>query len=64
MKELLKKFEHSANIGDLLMSNFDILLAARDKQSLKEFVEFCIVGKCLLTLNLNINTVYEYFNIN
>lgn len=49
MKELLKKFEHSANVGDLLMSNFDILLAARDRQSLKEFVEFCIVGKCLLT---------------
>uniref|UniRef100_K1R9X1 Protein ZIP4 homolog n=1 Tax=Magallana gigas TaxID=29159 RepID=K1R9X1_MAGGI len=44
MKELLKKFEHSANIGDLLMSNFDILLAARDRQSLKEFVEFCIVA--------------------
>lgn len=43
MKELLKKFEHSANVGDLLMSNFDILLAARDRQSLKEFVEFCIV---------------------
>ncbi|XP_078322707.1 testis-expressed protein 11-like [Crassostrea virginica] len=42
MKELLKKFEHSSHKGDLLMANFDILLTAKDRQALKEFVEFCI----------------------
>ncbi|XP_062609815.1 testis-expressed protein 11-like, partial [Saccostrea cucullata] len=42
MKELLKKFEHTSNTGELLMTNFDILLASKDRRSLKEFVEYCI----------------------
>lgn len=45
MKELLKKFEHSSHKGDLLMANFDVLLTAKDRQALKEFVEFCIGGE-------------------
>ncbi|XP_056013894.1 testis-expressed protein 11-like [Ostrea edulis] len=43
MKELIKKHEHSSILGELLMTNFDILLASKEKQLLKEFVEYCIV---------------------
>jgi hypothetical protein len=48
IEELLKRFEHSPDIGKLLVTNAEVLLNAGMKKQAKEFVEYCITGKTYL----------------
>ncbi|XP_060556833.1 testis-expressed protein 11-like [Ruditapes philippinarum] len=44
IEELLKRFEHSPDIGKLLVTNAEVLLNAGMKKQAKEFVEYCITA--------------------
>ena len=44
IEEMLKKFEHSPEIGKLLVTNLEVLLQAGMREEAKEFMEFCITG--------------------
>ena len=44
IEEMLKKFEHSPDIGKLLVTNLEVLLQADMRAEAKEFMEYCITG--------------------
>ena len=44
IEEMLKKFEHSPDIGKLLVTNLEVLLQADMRTEAKEFMEYVITG--------------------
>ena len=44
IEEMLKKFEHSPDIGKLLVTNLEVLLQADMRTEAKQFMEYCITG--------------------
>ena len=44
IEEMLKKFEHSPDLGKLLVTNLEVLLQADMRTEAKEFMEYCITG--------------------
>lgn len=44
IEELLQKFEHSPDLGRLLVANTEVLIAAKMMKEAKEFVEYCVTG--------------------
>ena len=64
IEEMLKKFEHSPDLGKLLVTNLEVLLQADMKAEAKEFMEYCITGKIYFFLNLiaicQVNVWHQY----
>lgn len=48
IEELLKKFEHTQDIGKLLITNTEVLLQSGMIKEVKEFIEYLITGLILM----------------
>lgn len=59
IEELLKKFDHSPEIGKLLIANTEVLVHADMKKQAKEFVEYCITGRIVGLVSISISSLNE-----